>query len=206
MFTRLFSVQCIIDASHWHLCHCCKGSNQYGAWAAPAVTPHQDGACGQCYFCHGGAKRCLEEVKIAPINPTFLAPIRHGVMSSHTAPSANHTRAETIPTESSNHELIEGMVSVPGGVGWWRCEFLWRAQQKLMLLAIAGSQWETSWFEVKFQTQTSTKIPLESSYQGLSIGVIQTWWFLCQIIYNYNCWRYKILLVAIVFGSAQTRQ
>jgi hypothetical protein len=24
---------------------------------------------------------------------------------------------ETIPTESSNHELIDGMVSVPGGVG-----------------------------------------------------------------------------------------
>ncbi len=43
-------------------------------------------------FCHGGAERCLEEVKIAPINPTFLAPIGHGVMSSHTAPSANHTR------------------------------------------------------------------------------------------------------------------
>ena len=25
--------------------------------------------------------------------------------------------AETIPTESPNHELIDGMVSVPGGVG-----------------------------------------------------------------------------------------
>jgi hypothetical protein len=43
-------------------------------------------------FCHSGTKRCLEEMKIAPINPTFLAPIGHGVMSSHTAPSANHTR------------------------------------------------------------------------------------------------------------------
>jgi hypothetical protein len=42
-----------------------------------------------------------------------------------------------------------------------------------MLLAIAGSRWETSWFEVKFQTQTSTKIPLESSHQGLFISVIQ---------------------------------
>jgi hypothetical protein len=50
-------------------------------------TVHADDA-----FCHGSAKRCLEEVKIAPINPTFLAPIRHGVMSSHTAPSADHTR------------------------------------------------------------------------------------------------------------------
>jgi hypothetical protein len=44
------------------------------------------------HFCHGGAKRCLEEVKIAPTNPTVLEPIGHGVRSSHTAPSANHTR------------------------------------------------------------------------------------------------------------------
>ena len=43
-------------------------------------------------FCQGGAKRCLEEVKIAPPNPTFLEPIGHGVMLSHTAPSADHTR------------------------------------------------------------------------------------------------------------------
>ncbi len=50
-------------------------------------TVHVDDA-----FCHRGAKRCLEEVKIAPINPTFLAPIGHGVMLSHTAPSADHTR------------------------------------------------------------------------------------------------------------------
>jgi hypothetical protein len=54
-----------------------------------------------------------------------------------------------------------------------------------MLLAIAGSQWETSWFEVEFQTQMSTKIPLESSHQGLPIDVIQIWWFLCQIIQLY---------------------
>jgi hypothetical protein len=54
---------------------------------------------------------------------------------------------------------------------------LWRTQQKLMLLVIAGSQWENVWFGVKFQTQMSTKIPLESSDQGLSIGVIQMQWF-----------------------------
>jgi hypothetical protein len=42
-----------------------------------------------------------------------------------------------------------------------------------MLLAIAGSGGENSWFGVKFQTQTSTKTPLESSDQGLSIGVIK---------------------------------
>jgi hypothetical protein len=43
-------------------------------------------------FCHGSAKRCLKEVKIAPPNPTFLEPIGHGVMTSHTAPSADNTQ------------------------------------------------------------------------------------------------------------------
>ncbi len=85
--------------------------------------------------------------------------------------------AETIPTESSNHELIDGMVSVLGRVGWWRYELLQRTQQKLMLLSIAGSWGENSWFGVKFQTQTSTKIPLESSDQGLFIDVIKMQWF-----------------------------
>jgi hypothetical protein len=71
-------------------------------------------------FCHGGAKRCLEEVKIAPTNPTFLAPIGHGtwcyvIMTQHHQPTT--PGAETIQTESSNHEKIDGMVSVPGGVG-----------------------------------------------------------------------------------------
>ncbi len=112
-------------------------------------------------FCHSGTKRCLEEVKIAPTNPNFLAPIRHGVICRHTQRHQLTTPGtETIPTESSNHEQIDGMVSAPGGVGWWRCDFLWRTQQKLMLLLIAGSWWENGWFRVKFQTQTSTKIPL----------------------------------------------
>jgi hypothetical protein len=30
-------------------------------------------------FCHGGAKRCLEEVETAPPNPTILEPIGHSV-------------------------------------------------------------------------------------------------------------------------------
>jgi hypothetical protein len=51
-----------------------------------------------------------------------------------------------------------------------------------MLLAIEGSGGQNSWFGVKFQTQTSTKISLESSDQGLSIGVIKTQWFHCEII------------------------
>jgi hypothetical protein len=62
----------------------------------------------------------LEEVKIAPTNPTFLALIRHGVMS-YVVMTQRHQPttpgAETIQTESSNHDLIDGMVLVPGGVG-----------------------------------------------------------------------------------------
>jgi hypothetical protein len=42
-----------------------------------------------------------------------------------------------------------------------------------MLLAIAGSGGENSWFGVGFPTQMSAKIPLKSSDQGLSIGVIK---------------------------------
>jgi hypothetical protein len=33
-------------------------------------------------FCHSTVKRCTEEMKIAPTNPTISAPIRHGVMAS----------------------------------------------------------------------------------------------------------------------------
>ena len=77
----------------------------------------------------------------------------------------------TIPLIHSWYGPLVGIVSAPGGAGWWRCEFLRRTYQKLMLLAIAGSGGQNSWFGVKFQTQTSTKIPLESSDQGLSIGV-----------------------------------
>jgi hypothetical protein len=119
------------------------------------------------FFCHGGAERCLVEVKIAPTNPTFLAPIGHGVMLSHTAPSANHTRRLNHTNREFKPWTNWRYSFSARRVGWWRCEFLWRTQQKPMLLAIAGSRWETSWFEVEFQTQTSTKIPLESSHQGL---------------------------------------
>ncbi len=68
-------------------------------------------------FCHGGAKRCLEEVKITPqsnllgTNWTWC----YVVMTQSYQPTT--LGAETIPTESSNHELIDGMVSVPGRVG-----------------------------------------------------------------------------------------
>jgi hypothetical protein len=53
-------------------------------------------------FCHSGPKRCLEEVKIAPTNPTFLELIGHGVTSSHTALSAGHTRHWNHTTNREN--------------------------------------------------------------------------------------------------------
>ncbi len=60
----------------------------------------------------------------SPTNPTFLVPIGHGVMSSwHNAISQPHPAHKTIQTESSTHEQIDGMVSVPSGVGWWRWKF-----------------------------------------------------------------------------------
>ncbi len=111
-------------------------------------------------FCHGSAKRWLEEVKITPTNPTFLEPIGHGVTSSHTAPSGDHTWRWDHTNREFKPWTNWGYVSAPGGVGWWRCDFLWRTQQNLMLLAIAGSWWENVWFGVKSQPQTPTKIPL----------------------------------------------
>jgi hypothetical protein len=61
------------------------------------------------------------------------------------------------------------------------------------------------WSGVKFWTQTLTTIPLESSLQRLSIGVIKHCGSTVKY-HNTNFIRYKIVLVAIVFGSAQTRR
>ncbi len=62
----------------WHLC--LTRRNSRSRWCMQMML-----------FCHGGAKRCLEEVKIAPTYPTFLAPIGHGVMLSwHNSISQPH--------------------------------------------------------------------------------------------------------------------
>ncbi len=153
----------------WHLCHTHRNTRPRRCTRA-------------MIFCHGSAKRCLKEVKIAPPNPTILEPIGHGVMSSHTAPSAddtwhwNHTNREFKPWTNWWYCFSTGR-------GWLMA--LWIVAEdisKLMLLAIAGSGGQNSWFGNKFQTQTSTKIPLESSDQGLFIGVMKTQWFYCEII------------------------
>jgi hypothetical protein len=64
-----------------------------------------------------------------------------------------------------------------------------------MLLAIAGLGGENNSFGVKFQTQKSNKILLESSDQGLSIGVMKIQWFQCKIIL------YSFLKVQNIAGS-----
>ncbi len=51
------------------------------------------------------------------------------------------------------------------------------------------------WFGVKLWTPTSTKIPLESSLQWLSIGAIKTWQFYFEMI------RYKFYKVHNSAGS-----
>jgi hypothetical protein len=53
---------------------------------------------------------------------------------------------------------------------------------KNLSLAVMPGFWRgNGWFGVNFLTPTSTKILLESSFQRLFIGVINTWWFQCEI-------------------------
>ncbi len=173
MFIKLFSVWWIIDALHWHLRHCCKGSNQYGACVCTCRNTRSRWCMRTMLFlpwpCQkvpGGGRKRPHQSNPLGANWTWC----YVVMTQHQQSSTHG--AETIRTESSNHDKINGMVSALGGVGWWHCKFLWGTQKKLMLLAMAESRWEIGWFGVNFCTQTSTKIPLESSDQGLSIDVI----------------------------------
>ncbi len=157
----------------WRLC--CTRCNTRSRWYTQTIL-----------FCHGSAERCLEEVKIAPPQFNLLSADWtwcYVVMTQRHQPTLPST--ETIWTESSSDEQITGMVSAPGRVGWWCCKFLWGTQQKLMLLAMAGSRWEIGWFGVNIWTQASTKILLESSHQVLLIGVIKIWWFYVKS-YNIN--------------------
>ncbi len=68
-------------------------------------------------FCHGGTERCLEEVKIAPTNPTFLALIGHGVMLSwHNAISWPHPVLK--PCEQIVQTMNKLMVWFQRRAGW----------------------------------------------------------------------------------------
>ncbi len=125
-------------------------------------------------LCHGGAKRCLEGVKIAPTNPTFLAPIGHGVLSSwHNAISQPHSVLKSYKQRVQTMNKLMVWFQRRAGLADGAVIFCEGHRKKLMLLAMAGSRWEIVSFGVNFWTQTSTKIPLESSDQGLPIGVIK---------------------------------
>ncbi len=112
---------------------------------------------------------------------------------------------ETIPTKGPYHEWINGMVIGQTLSNWGRYEFLGGDGQKLSLAAMPVIWRGRGWFGVKFWTPTLTKIPLESSLQRLSIGAIKHGGSTVKW-YDTNFIRYKIALLAIVFGSAQTRQ
>jgi hypothetical protein len=58
-----------------------------------------------------------------------------------------------------------------------RYEFLGGDGKKLLIAAMPVFWRGNGWFGVKFWASMSTKIPLESSLQQLSIGAITTWWF-----------------------------
>ncbi len=93
---------------------------------------------------------------------------------------------ETIPTKGPYHEWINGMVTGLALPNWGQYEFLGGDGQKLLLAAMPVFWRGNGWFGVKFLTPTSTKIPLESSLQQLSIGAIKTWQCYCEMI------RYKL--------------
>ncbi len=102
---------------------------------------------------------------------------------------------EMIQTKGPCHEWINGMVIGLELPNWGRYEFLSGDGHKLSLAAMPVFWRGNGWFEVKFWTPTSTKIPIESSLQQLSIGAIITWWFYCEMI------GYKFYKVQNIAGS-----
>ncbi len=97
---------------------------------------------------------------------------------------------EIIPANGPYHEWINGMVIGLALPNWGRYTFLDGDGKKLSLAAMPVFWRGNGWFGVKFLTPTSTKIPLESSLQRLSIGVIITWWFQCEMI-QYKFYKVK---------------
>ncbi len=154
----------------WHLCH-------------TRLNTRSRQGMRMMLFCHSSAKRWLEEVKIAHANPTFLVPIGHGVMLSwHNAISQPHQVLKPYKQRVQTMNKLMVWFQRQVGLADGAVNFHEGHRKKLMLLAMAGSQWEIGWFGVNFWTQTSTKIPLESSDQGLFIGVMKIQWFYCKMI------------------------
>ncbi len=124
----------------WSMCHTPR--NTRSQWCMQTML-----------LCHGDAKKVLGGGENSPHQSNLLGADQTWcsvLMTQHHQPTT--PCAETIQTESSNHEQIDGMVLAPGGVGWRLCKFSWGTQKKLMLLAMAEVQWEISWFGVNFWT------------------------------------------------------
>ncbi len=124
----------------WHLCCTCSDTRSRRCMRT-------------MFFCHGGAKRCLEEVKIAPTNPTFLAPIGCGVMSSwHNAISQPYPALKPYEQRVQTMNKLMVWFQHRAGLADGTVNFCEGHRKKLMLLAMAGSRWENVWFGVNFWT------------------------------------------------------
>ncbi len=114
-------------------------------------------------------------------------------------------KVETIPNDGPHHEWINGMVIALALPNWGWYEFLGGNGQNLLLAAMPGFWRGNGWLGHNNLTQMSTKIPLESSFQRLSICV-EKYGGSHMKSYKIVFWRYKLLLLVWVFCSAQTRQ
>ncbi len=112
---------------------------------------------------------------------------------------------ETIPSDGPHYEWINGMVIALALPNWGWYEFLGGYGQHLLLAAMPGFWWGNGWCGHKNWTQMSTRIPLESSFQQLSINV-KKYGGSYMKSYKIIFWRYKLSLLAWVFHSAQTRR
>jgi hypothetical protein len=120
----------IINSAYWdNLCMMCHQhialmslpllQRQQPLWRL-CCTCH-DTRLKQCkktmFFFHGGAKRCLEEVKIAPPCNLLCADWTWCYVVTTHCHQPTTLGTETIQTDSTNHKQSNGMVSRPGRVG-----------------------------------------------------------------------------------------
>ena len=123
------------------------------------------------FYCRGGAKRCVEEVQIAPqcnlvcVNKKAFG---HGVMSSgHSTISWPHPALKWYGQRvHTMNELIVSFQRWEGSVGDDTNFFWWTTK------TVAGSYMRVTMGDLlvwgqKYWTQNSTTIPLESRRQGL---------------------------------------
>ncbi len=73
--------------------------------------------------CSGRHQKVHRGGENSPPMQTSFCPLDMVLCRHDTAPSADHARRWNHWIEKSKHKQINGMVSAPGGVGWWRCKF-----------------------------------------------------------------------------------